>query len=242
MEHVMKAIILAAGAGTRLRPLTDSCPKPMLPIGGQPLLAHTLAWLHAQGVRQAVLNLHHLPEVVREGLRDGSKWGVALRYSYEPELLGTSGAVRAIDQSFPGWIDQTFVLVYGDMLLGLALGELMEFHRFAGATLTLALKHTTTAHSQGMVVIGDHGRVLRYVEKPHSWDAGDIANAGVYLCEPSVLDAIPSGTSDFGHNIIPALLAAGAPVYGRLSAGYLRDIGTPESYVQAQYDWERYWA
>jgi NDP-sugar pyrophosphorylase family protein len=233
----MKAIILAAGAGTRLRPLTDSCPKPMLPIGGQPLLAHTLSWLHTQGVREAVLNLHHLPEIVQEGLRDGSKWGVALRYSYEPELLGTSGAIRAIDQRFPGWIDQTFVLVYGDMLLRLALGELLALHRFTGAMLTMALKRTTTAQSQGMVAIGDDGRVLRFEEKPLSWDAGDIANAGVYLCEPGVLDAIPSGVSDFGHDVIPALLAADVPVYGRLAAGYLRDIGTPESYAQAQCDW-----
>jgi NDP-sugar pyrophosphorylase family protein len=113
----------------------------------------------------------------------------------------------------------------------------LELHRVAGATLTLALKRTATAQTQGMVAIGDDERVLRFVEKPSSWDAGDIANAGVYLCEPCVLDAIPSGVSDFGRNVIPTLLSAGAPVYGRLVTGYLRDIGTPESYAQAQYDW-----
>jgi len=237
-EGCMKAIILAAGAGTRLRPLTDNCPKPMLPIAGQPLLAHTLAWLQAQGVREAALNLHHVPSVVREGLGDGAAWGVALRYSYEPELLGTAGAVRAIDERFPGWIDQTFVLVYGDMLLSLDLGELLALHRQAGATLTMALKRTTTPQSQGMVELGANERVLRFVEKPATWDSGNLANAGVYLCEPRVLDDIPAGVSDFGHNIIPALLARGAPVYGRLAAGYLRDIGTHESYAQAQKEWE----
>lgn len=233
----MKAIILAAGAGTRLRPLTDTCPKPMLPIAGQPLLAHTLAWLRTQGVAEAALNLHHLPDVVRGGLGDGARWGVALRYSYEPELLGTAGAVRAIDARFPGWIDQTFVLVYGDMLLRLDLAPLLALHGAAGATLTMALKRTDTPHSQGMVALGDDGRVLRFVEKPPSWDGGDVANAGVYLCEPRVLAAIPAGVSDFGHDVIPTLLVSGERVYGGLVPGYLRDIGTHESYAQAQRDW-----
>src|SRR5215212_10585561 len=97
-RNSMKAVILAAGVGSRLRPLTDACPKPMLPIAGRPLLARTLDWLRASGVAEAALNLHHLPDVVREGLGDGSPWGIRLRYSYEPELLGTAGAVRAIDE------------------------------------------------------------------------------------------------------------------------------------------------
>jgi NDP-sugar pyrophosphorylase family protein len=235
----MKAIILAAGAGTRLRPLTDACPKPMLPIAGEPLLAHTLAWLHTQGVREAALNLHHLPDVVREGLGDGARWGVALRYSHEPALLGTAGAVRRIDALFPGWIDQTFVLVYGDMLLRLDLAPLLALHREAGAALTMALKRTDTPQSQGMVELADDGRVLRFVEKPQAWAGGDVANAGVYLCEPRVLAAIPEGVSDFGHDVIPALLAGDERVCGRLTAGYLRDIGTHESYGQAQRDWGR---
>src|SRR5262245_29422623 len=132
----MKAIILAAGAGTRLRPLTDTCPKPMLPVAGRPLLAHTLDWLQSNGVAEVAINLHHLPDIVRAGLGDGGAWGMALSYSYEPTLLGTSGAVRAIAERYPGWFDQTFLLLYGDMLLDIALAEPLALHTARGATLT----------------------------------------------------------------------------------------------------------
>jgi mannose-1-phosphate guanylyltransferase len=233
----LKAIILAAGVGSRLRPLTDTCPKPMLPIAGRPLLARTLDWLRVCGVAEAALNLHHLPEVVRAGLGDGGAWGMALHYSYEPELLGTAGAVRAIAERFAGWLDETFVLVYGDMLLDIDLAELLAYHQAGHALLTLALKHTTTPHSQGMIEIDAASRVRRFVEKPRDWPGGDLANAGVYLCEPAILDAIPPGVSDFGRDIIPALLKSGAAVCGHLAQGYLLDIGTPEAYTQAQRDW-----
>jgi mannose-1-phosphate guanylyltransferase len=235
---MLKAVILAAGAGTRLRPLTDTCPKPMLPIAGRPLLAHTLDWLQSNGVVEVALNLHHLPDVVREGLGDGSAWGMALRYSYEPTLLGTSGAVRAIAERYPGWFDQTFLLLYGDMLFDIALADVRAFHAARSVALTMVLKHTATPQSQGMVEIDADSRVLRFVEKPPDWDGGDLANAGVYLCEPSILPAIPPGVSDFGHDIIPALIMGGAAVYGRLVEGYLLDIGTPDAYAQAQRDWQ----
>jgi NDP-sugar pyrophosphorylase family protein len=233
----MKAVILAAGTGTRLRPLTDTCPKPMLPVAGRPLLTHTLDWLQSNGVVEVALNLHHLPDVVRAGLGDGSARGMALRYSYEPTLLGTSGAVRAITDRYPGWFDQTFLLLYGDMLFDIELADLLAFHAARGAALTVVLKHTTTPQSQGMVELDADARVLRFVEKPPDWSGGDLANAGVYICEPSILHAIPPGVSDFGHDIIPALVAQGAPVYGRPVEGYLLDIGTPEAYAQAQRDW-----
>jgi NDP-sugar pyrophosphorylase family protein len=237
----MKAVILAAGAGTRLRPLTDICPKPMLPIAGRPLLAHTLDWLRSYGVVEVALNLHHLPDVVCAGLGDGSAWGMALRYSYEPALLGTSGAVRAIADKYPGWFDETFLLLYGDMLLDIRLADVLASHQVCGAVLTMVLKHTATPQSQGMVELDTAGRVLRFVEKPSVWGGGNLANAGVYICEPSVLQAIPPAVSDFGHDIIPALIANGAPVYGHLGAGYLLDIGTPGAYAQAQDDWQARW-
>jgi len=234
----MKAVILAAGVGSRLRPLTDACPKPMLPIAGRPLLARTLDWLRASGVSEATLNLHHLPDVVRDGLGDGSAWGMSLRYSYEPELLGSAGALRTISQRFSGWLDQTFALIYGDMLCDIDLSELLAAHESAHAILTLALKHTATPRTQGMIELGPTGRVRRFVEKPGEWNGGNLANAGVYLCEPAILDFIPAGSSDFGHDIIPALLQANATVVGHLATGYLLDIGTPDAYAQAQHDWQ----
>jgi mannose-1-phosphate guanylyltransferase len=231
----MKAVILAAGAGTRLRPLTDSCPKPMLPIAGRPLLARTLDWLQSYGVAEVALNLHYLPDVVRGGLGDGGTWGMRLHYSYEPELLGTAGAVRRIAELLPGWLDQTFLLLYGDMLLDIALADLLALHHDRGAVLTMALKRTTIPQSQGMIEIDAAGRVQRFVEKPREWDGGNLANAGIYLCEPAILSAIPPGVSDFGFDIIPALIAAGASLYGWPVLGRMLDIGTPESYAQAQH-------
>ncbi|HWQ15756.1 MAG TPA: nucleotidyltransferase family protein [Roseiflexaceae bacterium] len=229
----MKALVLAAGAGTRLRPLTDACPKPMLPVAGRPLLEWTLRWLGRYGVTEAALNLHHLPHVVRAGLGDGGRFGMRLTYAYEPELRGTAGAIH----NFPGFFDGTFLVIYGDLLMDLDLADLVGFHRACGATMTLALKRTATPHSQGMVEVDGRGRVLRFVEKPPAWDGGDTANAGVYVCEPEVAARVPPGVSDFGHDIIPALLRAGAAVYGRPLRGYLLDIGTPETYAQAQRDW-----
>ena len=229
----MKALILAAGAGTRLRPFTDACPKPMLPVAGRPLLEWTLRWLHRYGIAEAALNLHHLPDVVRAGLGDGARLGVRLRYAYEPELRGTAGALH----NFPGFFDAPFLVIYGDLLLDLDLDDLIGFHRERRALMTLALKRTDTPQSQGMVEVDAQGRVVRFVEKPTAWDGGDTANAGVYVCEPQVVTWLPPGFSDFGHDIIPALLRAGAAVYGRPLRGYLRDIGTPEAYAQAQVDW-----
>ncbi|HEU4327921.1 MAG TPA: NDP-sugar synthase [Roseiflexaceae bacterium] len=229
----MKALVLAAGAGTRLRPLTDTCPKPMLPVAGRPLLEHTLRWLRRYGVTEAALNLHHLPEVVRNGLGDGARFDMRLRYAHEPKLLGTAGAMR----NFPNFFDEPFLVIYGDLLLDLDLEDLIGFHRDNGALMTLALKRTDTPHSQGMIEIDGSGRVLRFVEKPQTWDGGDTANAGVYVCQPEVAWRVPPGFSDFGHTIIPALLRAGEPVFGRALRGYLLDIGTPAAYEQAQRDW-----
>ncbi len=226
----MKALILAAGAGTRLRPLTDSCPKPMLPIAGKPLLAHTLSWLRRYGVTKAALNLYHLPHVVREGLGDGQQFGMQLLYNEETELVGTSGAIHG----FPGFFDAPFLVIYGDLLLDLDLEQLIGFHNQRKAIITLALKRTETPHSQGMIEVDGQGRVLQFVEKPQSWQGGDTANAGVYVCQPELLDYIPPGFSDFGHDIIPALLRDQQAVYGMPLRGYLLDIGTPEAYAQAQ--------
>lgn len=229
----MKALILAAGAGTRLRPLTDTCPKPMLPVAGRPLLEWTLLWLRRYGVTDAALNLHHLPNVVRKGLGDGSRFGMQIRYSEERELLGTAGALH----NFPGFFDAPFLVIYGDLLVDLDLDDLIGVHRARGALMTLALKRTDTPQSQGMIEVDDTGRVLRFVEKPGDWDGGDTANAGVYVCEPAVVERVPPGFSDFGHDIIPALLCEGAAVYGRPLRGYLLDIGTSGAYEQAQEEW-----
>lgn len=220
----MKAMILAAGVGTRLRPLTDRVPKPMLPIAGEPLLAHTLRWLGRYDVREVALNLHYLPEVVRDGLGDGRRWDMQLRYSVEPTLLGTAGAVRRLVDFF----DETFLVIYGDLLIDIDLTALIELHRRQAALLTIALKPTDTPQSQGMVACDAAGRVTRFVEKPAEWPADQrVANAGIYVVEPTVLQQVPADQpSDWGHDVLPMLIAAGAPVYGLPITGQVIDIGT----------------
>ena len=228
----MKAMILAAGVGSRLRPLTDSVPKPMLPIAGQPLLVHTLQWLHAFGVDDIALNLHYLPDVVQQGLGDGKAFGVRLRYSVEHALRGTAGALLP----FTSFFDQTFVVVYGDLLVNLDLHALLAFHRNRQALVTVALKPTDDPQSQGMIECDATGRVQRFVEKPADWPADEnLANAGVYIVEPSVLRFILTDRpSDWGHDIFPLLLAAGLPVYACLVAGQVVDIGTHQAYERVR--------
>lgn len=232
LTHSMKAMILAAGVGSRLRPLTDTVPKPMLPIAGQPLLVHTLRWLRSYGVTEIALNLHALPQVVTAGLGDGSQWDVRLRYSFEPVLRGTAGAVKHLTSFF----DERFVVIYGDLLLDINLAALVAFHDERQALLTVGLKHTDTPASQGMIERDAMGRITRFVEKPAQWPAHQrTANGGVYVVEPAVLAHVPADQpSDWGHDVIPALIAAGLPVYGIPVVGHLVDIGTPAVYEQVK--------
>jgi NDP-sugar pyrophosphorylase family protein len=224
----MKAIVLAAGVGTRLRPLTDSIPKPLLPVGGEPLLVHLLRWLQRHGLRHVAINLHHLPEMIQDTLGDGNDLGLQLTYSFEPQLLGTAGAVKKLAPFF----DETFVVVYGDLLLDADLSALLDYHRSRRALVTIGLKHTDDPPSQGMVACNSAGRVVRFVEKPAAWDDTQrTANAGVYIVEPEVLHQVPADRpSDWGHDIFPLMIANGAEIYAQLLDGTVIDIGTPEAY------------
>src|SRR3972149_4023635 len=127
----MKALVLAAGEGTRLRPLTERCPKPMLPVGDKPLLAHILSWLKRHGIQEIAVNLHYLPDTVTAALGDGSRFGVQLTYSYENPILGSAGAARRLEK----FLDQTFVVVYGDLLLDVGLHDLLSYHERSRAAI-----------------------------------------------------------------------------------------------------------
>ncbi len=239
----MKALILAAGEGTRLRPLTLTCPKPMLPVDGTPLLVYIFRWLRGQGISEVAINLHYLPQVVTGYLGDGSRFGVVITYSPEDPILGSAGAAKKLEEYF----DSTFLVVYGDMLVDVDLAPLVDLHRRSGAELTAGLMPTDDPASKGIVHLDAGGRVERFVEKPKPGEIeGNLASAGIYLVEPSVLRRVPAGSYyDFGHDLVPQLLSEGSPVFGRLLEGYLLDIGTPESYQTAQRDVHklgRYWA
>lgn len=236
----MKALILAAGKGTRLQQLTNGCPKPMLPIGGQPLLEQLVCWLRAHNIRQIAMNLHYHPAVITTYFGDGQHLDVAISYSYEEQLMGTAGAAKRL-QTF---LDEPFVVVYGDLYTNLDLTRLIQLHTRQQASAetsvlaTLALYHVANPTECGLVDLTATGHITRFVEKPPPGQVfTDLANAGVMLCEPRILDFIPQATvCDFGRDLFPALLTAGERLCGQVLADneFLIDIGTPVGYQRAQ--------
>ena len=232
----MKAMILAAGEGTRLRPLTLTVPKVLLPIAGVPLVNHILAWLRSHAIREVVLNLHYLGEQIRAALGDGSALGMQIVYSREETILGTAGGVRRMGHYFDG----PFVVHYGDVLTDFDLTGMVRAHQARKAVATLCILKVSSPRSAGVVEMDATGRVLSFTEKPAERAASsNLENSGTYILERAVLDHIPAGRpSDFGHDVIPALLAADLPVYGYVlrDDDYLVDIGSREKYRQANED------
>ncbi len=234
----MKALVLAAGQGTRLRPLTLHQPKAMLPIGGKPLIGHIVALLRRHGVTDIAVNLHHCPDAIRDYLGDGRSFGVRIVYSHESELLGTAGAAKRLE----GFLDETFFVYYGDVLTTANLTALAEFHRAKGAWATVGVHRVSDPWTKGVIEWDEaSGRIERFVEKPpRGQEPSDLANAGIYVMEPRVLSYIPADRfCDFGYDVFPALLAEDAPVYAYPLQDYLMDIGSMEKYEQAQRDYER---
>lgn len=235
----MKALILAAGKGTRLGALTQGVPKPMIPVGDRPLLAHTVAWLRGYGVREIAMNLHHRPESITDYFGDGSTFGVRMTYSHEETLLGTAGAARRL----AAFLDEPFVLVYGDVYTNLDLRRLAAVHarHRPACRMTLALYRVPNPAECGLVETDATGRVLRFVEKPPADQVfTDLANAGIALVEPGVIDTIADGQpSDFGRDVIPQLLATGETLAAEpIGAGeFVIDIGTPAGLERAQATW-----
>ncbi len=230
----MKAMILAAGKGARLRPLTWALPKPMLPVGGRPLLERHIDLLRAHGVTEITINLHHKPEVIKEHLGDGSGLGVRITYSYEKSLLGSAGAIKKVESTF----DAPFFILYGDVLLDLDLTTFSAFHRARGAALTMAVCPTEEPTRCGIALIDEDGRVRCFREKPADHEVfSDWASAGAFVAEPEVLSLVPRHAPfDIGGDLIPRLIDLGWPVYGYAGEGYFLDIGSPERYRQALRD------
>lgn len=229
----MKAMVLAAGRGSRLRPLTDHCPKPMIPLGGKALLEHVITLLARYGFDQLAVNLHHLPEMIRAHFGDGSAWKVRLTYSLETELLGTAGAVRQL----AGFFDQPFLVYYGDNLSNVDLGEFWEAHARQGEMASMGLHYQDDPCCSGIVRLDQRSRIVQFIEKPRPDQVfpGYQINCGIYALEPRIFDWIPAqGACDFGADVFPRLLAAGQPIYGHPLRGQLLASDTPERYAAAQ--------
>jgi NDP-sugar pyrophosphorylase family protein len=232
----MKAMILAAGQGTRMGDLTLTVPKPLLPVAGKPIISHILDNLARHGFDQVLVNLHHLADAIPQALGDGTAWGVRLSYVREPGLLGTAGSVKNAEGFFDAV--EPFLVHYGDVITDQDLGAMLAFHRERAAMVTLLLHQR--ARSNSIVCLGDQGRVERLLERPtEEARAGVLSpwvNSGVYLCDPQVLAHIPSGKAcDFPREVFPALIAAGR-VYGFPLSGYRIAVDSPERLAQARED------
>jgi len=232
----MRALILAAGEGTRLRPLTADRPKPMVPVGGRPVLEHLVALLRQHDIDEVAVNLHYQPDAITDYFGDGQRFGVRITYSRERELLGSAGAVKQLESFFT----DTFVVIYGDVLTNLDLTAVIDRHRARKAVGTVVLYEVDDPARCGIVALDTDGSIARFVEKPPPGTAsGNLANAGIYVLEPDVLELIPSGEPfDFGLDLFPLLLKRELPLYGYRTPDYVLDIGSPERYAQAGADWQ----
>ena len=229
----MKAFLLAAGAGTRLRPLTDHLPKCLIPIGDKPLLEIWLEQLEKLGVTEARINTHHLAEQVQAFVAARPPSGLEITLFHEPTLLGSAGTIRANRE----WLqrEDDFLIIYADNLTNANLADFVQFHRDRKSDFTLALFRTHNPRECGIVVRDDSGLVTEFQEKPaapkSSW-----ANAGLYMAGPSLFDAIPAkpGLCDFGFDVLPRLMGR---MYAFPLTGFYCDVGTIERLEQARRAW-----
>ena len=230
----MKAIIMAGGEGSRLRPLTCGCPKPMVPLMDRPVMSYAIELLKRHGVREAAATLHYLPDQVKDYFGDGSDYGISMRYYEEKEPLGTAGSVRQAED----FLTETFIVLSGDGVTDCDLTDALRFHREKKALATLVLKSVESPLEYGVVVADGGGKIKRFVEKP-GWGEvySDAVNTGIYIMEPELLGRIPQNKPyDFGRELFPALLAEGLPVYGYVTDGYWCDIGDVSAYLRAHAD------
>jgi NDP-sugar pyrophosphorylase family protein len=227
----MKAVVLVGGEGTRLRPLTETVPKPLIPFLNRPFLHHVLDHLAAHGVREAILSSPYLEEGFR-GFLESRKGDPAVTWITEAEPLGTSGAVAgALD-----YLDDTFLVLNGDILTDLDLSALIDFHRRSKAIGTIALTRVADARPFGLVDTETDGRVVAFREKPVELVPGTV-NAGTYVLEPRALADVPRGVMvSIERETFPSLISRGEPLFAFVSDGYWRDLGTPEAYLQAHFD------
>jgi mannose-1-phosphate guanylyltransferase / phosphomannomutase len=230
----VKAVVMAGGEGTRLRPLTSNQPKPMVPVVGKPCMEHIVELVRDHGIEDVIVTVAFLPQAIRSYFGDGESLGVNIEYSVEESPLGTAGSVRLAS----GKLDETFIVISGDALTDVNVQHLVDFHKERGAAVTIGLKSVENPLEFGIVVTDDEGRIERFLEKP-SWGQvfSDTINTGIYVLEPEVLRHVPADRPyDFSKELFPLLLEMGRPLYGYVFDEYWQDIGNLDQFRQANFD------
>ncbi|HIK31470.1 MAG TPA: mannose-1-phosphate guanyltransferase [Oscillatoriales cyanobacterium M4454_W2019_049] len=231
----MRAVLMAGGSGTRLRPLTCDLPKPMVPILNRPIAEHIINLLKRHHITEIIATLHYLPDVMRDYFQDGKDFGVQMTYAVEEDQpLGTAGCVKNTED----WLDNTFLVISGDSIADFNLSAAIDFHYRKGAKATLVLTRVPNPVEFGVVITDENHRIVRFLEKPSSSEIfSDTVNTGTYILEPEVLQYLPANQEcDFSQELFPLLLDKGEPMYGYIADGYWCDVGHLEAYREAQYD------
>jgi mannose-1-phosphate guanylyltransferase/phosphomannomutase len=231
----VKAVVMAGGEGTRLRPMTANQPKPLLPVVNRPIMEHVLRLLKRHGFTETVVTVQFLAALVRNYFGDGDELGMSLHYATEEIPLGTAGSVKNAADKLR---DERFLVISGDALTDIDLTDMIRFHEENGALVTIGLKRVPNPLEFGIIIVDEQGRVQRFLEKP-TWGQvfSDTVNTGVYVMEPEVLDEVAPGVPvDWSADVFPKLLAQGAPLFGYVASGYWEDVGTHESYLKSQAD------
>jgi len=230
----MKAVIMAGGEGTRLRPLTSNAPKPLLPLVNRPMMEHIVDLLKRHGIDDIVVTVAFMANAIRDYFGDGSEFGVKISYATEETPLGTAGSVRNAMEH----LTERFVVISGDVLTDIDLGAIIDFHDRKGAVATIGLAHVDNPLEFGIVITRTDGSIERFLEKP-TWGQvfSDTINTGIFVLEPEIFDYIePDRPVDFSGEVFPQLLEDGQPLYGAIAEGYWEDVGTLEAYVRAHKD------
>lgn len=226
----MKAVILAAGKGERLGVITQQIPKPMIRIDGKPILEHNILMCKENGIEDIVINLHHLPSVIREYFGNGERLGVRINYSHEHELLGTAGTIKSLSKYIE---DDMFVVIYGDNYFDSSfdIRDIVRFHEDNESYFTIALCQIDDVSQSGVAECEDNGKINKFIEKPdhtvnkknnNSW-----VNAGFYVLDNKVIENIKDGYSDFGNDVIPLLIEGDHDIYGYKMDRKVKAIDTP---------------
>lgn len=232
----MKAFILTAGVGERLRPLTDSVPKVMLPIGGKPILEHLVNLCRSYGICDLVVNLHWQPDRIVEYFGRGERFGVAITYSREPKLLGTAGALKKMEKI----LNERFLVLYGDVMMNVNLTKLISYHQEKGGIATLVVHESSHPKDSDLLELDSEGKVVTFWGWPRDHEPStSLSNAGLLVLEPGIFEYIPEGKfCGIERDVFSVLIDEGIPLFGYDTDEYLKDIGTPERYSEVQGDFK----
>lgn len=231
----MKAVVMAGGEGSRLRPLTINRPKPMVPLVDRPVMAHIIELLKIHGITDIVITVQYLANVIQDHFGDGSSYGVHIEYSLEDQPLGTAGSVKNAEQL----LKEPFIVISGDALTDFDLSKIIEFHNARGAMATITLTRVPNPLEYGVIIVDEHGAVKQFLEKPR-WSEviSDTVNTGIYVLEPEVFKYIEKGKfTDWAKDVFPQMLRKDEPLFGYVAEGYWTDVGTIEEYIRASRDY-----